>query len=128
MTKFDNPNNDKLVDMFNIQHFSQGTRGTWERINESPAMKQQFVNQMILASIEECTEIMRESAYKNPEFMPFGWKKGQQWNEQKFKDECVDLMHFLMNLFMTANGTPEEFYQMYKEKNKINLERWAGNY
>lgn len=127
MVKFENNNNDKLIDMFNIQYASQNTRGTWDKI-KTPEMKQQFVNQMILASIEECTEIMRESAYKNPAYMPFGWKKTQEWNEGKFKEECVDLMHFLMNLFMTANGTPEEFYQMYKEKNKENLARWAGNY
>lgn len=119
---------DKLDEMFKIQNKAQESRGTWDKINESESNKQQFVNQMVLAAIEECTEIMRETAYKNPEYMPFGWKKGQQWNEENYKEEIIDLMHFVMNLFMTVGGTSEEFFEIYKKKNKENLERWNGDY
>ena len=126
--KFSNPEKDRLIEMFNIQFKAQDTRGTWVKIKESEANKQQFVNQMILAAIEECTEIMRESAYKNPEYMPFGWKEGQQWNTDSYKEEIVDLMHFVMNLFMSVGGTPEEFFELYKKKNSINLKRWANGY
>lgn len=119
--------NDMLTDMFEIQHAAQEHLGTWEKIKD-PEMHQQFVNQMLLACHEEVTEIMRETAYKNPDFVPFGWKKKQVWNEDNYKEEIVDLMHFVMNLFLAVGGTSEEFYEIYKIKNAENIERWKGDY
>ena len=121
-------NPEKLNEMFVIQQKAQATRGTWDRIKDNPAMKQQFINQMILACQEECVEIMRETAYKNPVYVPFGWKNKQEWNEAKYKEEIIDLWHFVMNLWLAVDGTPEEFYEMYKKKNEENLKRWANGY
>lgn len=68
---------DKLDELFNYQCEFQKKLGTLDKTRLSPAMKQQYINQMILALHEEAVEIMRESAYKNPDFVPFGWKKTQ---------------------------------------------------
>ena len=88
---------DKLDIMFSKQHNLQTKLGTWKKL-KTDADRQQFINQNILALHEEAVEIMRESAYKNPDFVKFGWKKGQEFNKEKFKEEIVDLWHFVMNL------------------------------
>lgn len=118
---------DKLKHMFILQEKLQEKLGTWNKI-ESSADKQQFVNQQILALHEEAVEIMKESAYKNPEFVKFGWKKGQQWNEEKFKEEIVDIMHFVMNLSLVVGMDSDEFYERYCKKNNVNHERKDSGY
>jgi len=119
---------DKLQEMFKIQFKSQETLGTWEKVNESKQNKQEFINQMILACYEEVNEIMRETPYKNPDFVKFGWKKTQLGNNDLMKEEIIDLFHFVMNLFIVSGGNAEEFYEIYKKKNQKNLERWKGDY
>ena len=121
---------DKLDKMFDIQYRCQQQleNWDWDSIKKNPQLKQQLVNQMILACQEEIVEIMKESAYKNPDYTRFGWKKGQQWNEDNFKEEIVDLWHFVMVLWLTVNGTPDEFFNIYKRKNAKNIERWENNY
>ena len=37
---------------------------------------------------------MRETAWKNPAKIKYGWKKNQELNEENFKEEIVDLWHF----------------------------------
>lgn len=119
---------DMLKAMFSVQYENQLKRGNIAKISGSDVMKQQYINQMLLACYEEVTEIMRETAYKNPDFVTFGWKKSQVLDEQKMQDEIIDLWHFLMNLAIVANMTPEMFYNKYLEKNNINEKRMAGDY
>lgn len=119
---------DKLDKIYNEQFNLQKYLGTVDKLNSSPSLKQQYINQMILAIHEEATEIMRESAYKNPEYVPFGWKKGQQFNEEKFKEEIADILHFVMNLCIAVNMDAEELYQRYMNKNNENKERKKSGY
>jgi len=119
---------DKLDIMFSIQKRAQKELGVWDKIRQSDSLKQQYINQMILACYEEVNEIMRETAYKNPKHVPFGWKKHQNWDLKNYKDEIVDLWHFTMNLMLAVDMKPEEFFEIYKEKNKKNLERWNNDY
>ena len=60
--------------------------------------------------------------------MPFGWKVQNLASEKKYKQEIIDLWHFTMNLWLIVGGTPEEFYKMYCEKNKINHDRQDKGY
>ena len=119
---------DKLKEMFDIQQTSQKFLGTWDKIQDNPSMRQQFINQMILACHEEVTEIMRETMYKNPEMVPFGWKKTQVENSENLKEEIVDLWHFVMNLALVSGMDSDEFYKIYKKKNEKNLVRWNNGY
>jgi len=120
--------NDKLDLIFKYQTALQQKLGNLEKIDESPQMKQQFINQMILALFEESVEIMRESGYKNPELVPFGWKKGQIGDTEKFKDEIADIIHFVINLCIVAKMDPDELFERYMNKNKKNHERQNDNY
>ena len=83
---------------------------------------------MVLALVEESIEILRETPYKNPDFVQFGWKKNQLGNEDKYKDEIVDLFHFMMNLSIVVGMTSTEFFERYCKKNKINHERKNNKY
>ena len=119
---------DKLDEIFNHQKQLQTRLGIYEKINKNDSMKQQYINQMILALHEEAVEIMRETAYKNPEYMPFGWKKGQQFNNEKFKEEIIDIIHFVMNLCIISGMDSDEIYNRYLNKNKENFIRQDDNY
>ena len=76
---------DKLKEIYLYQLDLQKRLGVYDKIGKDDNMKQQYINQMLLASHEELVEIMRETAYKNPEVVPFGWKKGQKFNNEKCK-------------------------------------------
>lgn len=119
---------DKLNKIFLHQMELQKKLGVYEKISKCESMKQQYINQMILALHEEAVEIMRETAYKNPEYMPFGWKKGQEFKEEKFKEEIIDIIHFVMNLCIISGMNPEEIYNRYLNKNKENFKRQDENY
>jgi dimeric dUTPase (all-alpha-NTP-PPase superfamily) len=119
---------DALEIIFGYQNKLQERLGTWEKVDSSPQMRQQFINQMILAMQEETIEIMRETAYKNPEFMPFGWKKTQIGDPDKFKEELVDQLHFFVNLCIIANMGPAELLSRYLNKNAINHARQDSGY
>lgn len=119
---------DMLEEIFKKQKELQVKLGVVDKYKIDDSMKQQYINQMCLALHEESVEIMRESAYKNPDFMPFGWKKNQTFNTENFKKEIVDLMHFLVNLCLVVDMTPKEFYELYTEKNKENHVRKDTNY
>ena len=118
---------DKLKYMLEKQRELQNKLGIYEKI-ENEGDKQQYINQMILAIQEEAIEIMRETAYKNPEYVKFGWKKGQKSNPELFKEEIVDLWHFLMNLIIISGMDTDEFFQRYLNKNDLNHKRKEERY
>lgn len=119
--------NDKLENMFEYQKQLQNRLNVYGRTT-TLASKQQYINQMILALHEEAVEIMRETAYKNPDYVPFGWKQGQLFNEVKFKEEIIDIMHFVLNLAIISGMTADEFYARYINKNKENHDRQEQGY
>ena len=118
---------DKLDIMFETQYNLQDKLNIWNQTKTLEG-RQQYVNQMILACQEEIVEIMRETAYKNKDLLPFGWKKQQQWNVDNYKDEIIDLFHFLMNLSLVVGMDSSEFFERYKQKNEINIKRQKEGY
>lgn len=92
-----------------------------ERVGNEPMFNIQFVKDMILATIDELTEALRETPWKP-------WKKQQEWNMEKFREELVDVLHFFVNLCLAGNMTSDELFNMYIEKNKVNHERQDDGY
>jgi len=90
--------------------------------------RQRYINQMILGLHEETTEIMRCTAYKNPTYVKYGWKKTQNNDFNHMREEIVDAMHFLVNLAEAIDMTAEEFFEVYCKKHNINHERQENNY
>mgnify|MGYP003152002322 CR=1 FL=1 len=126
--EIENKKNDKLFLIFKHQKELQEKLGIYDKIGKDDKLKQQYINQMILALHEEATEIMRETCYKNPEYMPFGWKKGQKFNNENFKDEIIDIIHFVMNLCIISGMDSDEIYNRYIGKQQKNIERQRDGY
>lgn len=118
---------DRLTHMFTKQHELQERLGTIQKIKISPKMQQCFIDKMILAVHEEASEILRETSSKHKS-MPFGWKENNTFNTLEYKKEVIDLWHFVMNLWLAVDGTPDDFYQLYLLKNQTNHCRQDENY
>ncbi len=82
---------------------------------------QNFINIMTLAAIDELMESIRETPWKP-------WKKNQKFNIENYKNELIDVQHFLNNLYLAAGMDAEEIYKRYMNKNKENIKRQKNNY
>ena len=82
---------------------------------------QEYRSIMILASIDELMEMLRETPWKP-------WKKQQTFNKERFKEEYIDLIHFVINLGLAAGLSSNELIKRYKIKNKINFKRQKNGY
>ena len=114
---------DKLDNIFELQQELQ--RKMPKEMDES---KQEYINQMFLALFDELTEAMRETKWKNPDSTMYGWKKGQKFNEEAFKEELVDALHFFINLCLASRMDSNELFTRYVYKRNINKKRQKNEY
>ena len=56
------------------------------------------------------------------------WAKYQEFDEQNAKVEVVDLFHFLISIAQVLGMSPDDVYQAYVKKNKVNHNRQEGGY
>jgi dimeric dUTPase (all-alpha-NTP-PPase superfamily) len=56
------------------------------------------------------------------------WAKYQKFDEQNARVEVVDLFHFLISIAQTLGMSPEDVYQAYLAKNKVNHQRQDSGY
>lgn len=122
-----NPERDMLLAMFYHQQKLQERLGIPTKTRDRTVMTQHYIDRMLLSVHEEAVEIGRATLSKH-KMMPFGWKETQVGNEENYREEIIDLWHFVMNLWLVIGGTPEEFYDLYCKKNKINHERQDNKY
>lgn len=117
---------DKLNELFNKQIVLQ------ERFKNIPfksfQSQQEFININILAATDELYEALRETAWKNPDYIKSGWKKHQEFNQDNFQKELIDLWHFVINLTIASGMNAEQLYNNFLEKNKENHERQDKGY
>lgn len=74
--------------------------------------------------IEETTEMLRELKFHK------SWKNYDSWGpeehknaELKSKEEAIDMLHFMINIFLGLGMDEKEIITMYREKNKLNYDR-----
>ena len=77
---------------------------------------QEFMIKICWAMVREIVEAC--------DYLPWRWwnKHKNEWDKIKFRRELVDCMHFLVELAILGGIKPEEFFQDYLEKNKINVQ------
>ena len=109
---------DKLTQIFDKQIKLQQRLGY--KLNDLVA-NQEFINTMTIALNDELMESIRETPWKP-------WKKNQTFNQEKYKEELVDLLHFFVNLCLAAGMDSNELFERYLNKNKINYKRQDENY
>jgi len=116
---------DKLKAIFDKQMSLQTRLGYTQ---SELLQNQEFININILAMLDELSEALRETQWKNPKVIKYGWKKTQEFNAPKFKDELIDMLHFFVNLCISAGLTHEMLYIRYMSKNRENFKRQDRGY
>lgn len=93
--------------------------------NNFPKMTEEervlFAKDQILGLLDEAHEALAEIGWKP-------WATSRYMNRDAFVSELVDVWHFLMNLLLAAEVTPEEFINLYMEKNDKNARRQKDGY
>lgn len=109
---------DRLHIMFKQQTNLQNVADHRAKETMNPA----YIKDMVLAAHSELTEILNEINWKP-------WKKTNKTIEiEKFKEEIIDLQHFVLNLALAANMNASEFFDLYNSKNKTNFTRQLEEY
>lgn len=118
-------------DYYSISSIYNKQLGLQKRLGYSKnelVLNQKFININILALLDELTEALRETQWKNPKVIKYGWKKTQKFNQENFKNELIDILHFFINLCIASGMEPEEIFNRYFDKNKINFKRQDVGY
>lgn len=71
--------------------------------------------------LHEDIEFERELPWKH-------WKKNQEFNINNAKDEAIDILHFLLSIFIYLKMDAKEIRERYLIKNKINHDRQNNGY
>ncbi len=56
------------------------------------------------------------------------WAKYQKFDKQNARVEVIDLFHFLVSLAQALGMTPEDVFDAYVAKNKVNHQRQESGY
>lgn len=114
------PKVDRLSEMFGRQAEFQKSLG-----HDFPEMMEEervwFAKDTILALLDEMHEALAEMGWKP-------WATSRHFNRDAFVGELIDAWHFLMNLFLVADCSPEEMYAYYLKKNAKNRARQIKGY
>jgi hypothetical protein len=89
----------------------------FSQIKADPKLKQDYINQQFLALMDEISEALRETRWKDKDINIHGWKK-QTFNTKEFKLELIDIFKFLMNLFIVTGTTANEIEELFYNKTK----------
>ena len=111
---------DKLDEIFEQQKALNNRIGV---ITEemSAEDKAQWVLNYTRAMQQEIAELIDSVPWK-------WWAKYQEFDEQNAKVEVVDLFHFLISIAQVLGMSPEDVYQAYVKKNKVNHKRKESGY
>ena len=109
-------NVDKLDELFGRQTKFQIKCG-----NKPNEFNIQNYKDQTLALIDELLEALRETAWKP-------WKKQQENNIEKVREELIDAWHFLINLSMLVGMDSNILFNKFCEKNRENFKRQDEGY
>jgi dimeric dUTPase (all-alpha-NTP-PPase superfamily) len=116
---------DKFEKMLEMQRHLQMNSFGADPINlavyGNDAERSEFAYRSIIMMLDEAHEALGEISWK-------WWTSEKFFNEEEFKGEVVDIMHFVLNLVMVSGMSPEEFYIRYQWKNTKNAERQRAGY
>lgn len=114
---------DNLQYMMDCQRVFQGRFGE-DFNNMTDDERAAFIKNHGYFVIEEMVELFRET--KNHK----SWKDYSDWTGekmevqmQKAKEEYIDVIHFVINIGLALGLDSDEIVRMYKEKNKVNIQR-----
>lgn len=80
---------------------------------------EQWIQRETLAMLSELAELIDEVNFK-------WWKNPKPIDEDKVKDELVDILHFFVSMCLKTGMSAGELHQRYLDKNKENFARQHG--
>jgi len=111
---------DKLNEIFDMQDALNKRIGV-NTDNMSQEEKTKWVLNYTRAMQQEMAELIDSVPWK-------WWAKYQEFDEQNAKVEVIDLFHFLISMAQVLGMTPEDVYEAYAKKNKVNHNRQDSGY
>lgn len=111
---------DKLEEIF-AQQDALNKRIGVNTDNMSEEEKAQWVLNYTRAMQQEIAELIDSVPWK-------WWAKYQEFDEQNARVEVVDLFHFLISIAQVLGMSPDDVYQAYVKKNKVNHNRQDSGY
>jgi len=88
---------------------------------EDPEQRAEFIRWNALAAVDEIMEMLNETGWKP-------WSKRRFVNTDAVCEEGVDVMHFLMNIFLAAGVSPGQISETYRKKVQTNIRRQKEGY
>ena len=111
---------DKLQEIFDMQDALNKRIGV-NTDGMSDEDKAKWVLNYTRAMQQEMSELIDSVPWK-------WWAKYQEFDEQNAKVEVIDLFHFLISLAQVLGMTPDDVYEAYLKKNKVNHDRQDSGY
>lgn len=108
---------DKLDTIFRLQSMFDSELADRRGLHDIPP--EVWIQKETLAMISELAELIDEVNFK-------WWKNEKPVNEQRVKEELVDILHFFVSMCLKMDMTAQELHDMYMEKNKENFDRQHG--
>jgi len=133
---------DKLEELFRLQETlnnfvfeKQDLRDKHGKVLTMAALREQVQNGEPLGSNTEVNQWLRkylealndESRELGEELLWKWWSK-DKLDMQNIRIEIVDQLHFWLSLAMTAGMDAEKVFDIYMQKNKVNIERQNAGY
>lgn len=81
--------------------------------------REEWIQKETLAMMDELGELINEVNYK-------WWKNPQPVDEQRVKEELVDVLHFLVSMCLKMDMDAQELCRRYLAKNQENFDRQNG--
>jgi dimeric dUTPase (all-alpha-NTP-PPase superfamily) len=114
--------NDALRKIFGLQ-FNLQTKILGRIMSDMTLTERiEYIKENVLAATDELHELLNETSWKS-------WASGDPYiNRDAAVKEGVDVLHFLVNLFLALDVSPEELLTRYAGKNKVNHNRQDNGY
>jgi dimeric dUTPase (all-alpha-NTP-PPase superfamily) len=113
---------DRLAVMLRLQReFQENILGHGNLSSLYGGARAEYFRTQALSLIFEVGEAGNEIAWKP-------WATSDHVNHRAYRAELIDVMHFLFNLMLLDDMTPDEIYEGYVAKQRVNRQRQAYGY
>ena len=107
---------DKLEEMFQMQRALDADIETNRALHFTT---EEWMQKEVLAMLSELAEVLDEVNFK-------WWKNPKPLDDDKLKNEVVDVAHFLLSMCLRSGMSADELYARYVAKNQENFDRQHG--
>jgi len=111
---------DRLHEIFRLQRELNLRIGV-DTAGMTEEQRQQWVRNYCRAMSQEIAELTDCVPWK-------WWAKYQKFDRQNARVEIVDLLHFLVSLAQVMELTPDDIFEAYTKKHRVNLARQKSGY